>query len=111
MFGLFIVLLSFSESLASNQTKCLFLNDESDLVRPTLIDMNLVELKYYPFIISLNKCSGSCNVLSPKIGVPKETKDKNVKAFNMITNKDEAKATKEHISCNCKFKFNSTACN
>ena len=32
-----------------------------------------------------------CNVLSPKIYVPKETKDVNVKAFNMITNKDEAK--------------------
>ena len=45
------------------------------MVRPTLIDMNPNELKYYPFIISLNKCTGSCNVLSPKICVPKETKD------------------------------------
>ena len=43
--------------------------------------------------------------------VPKETKDINVKAFNMITNKDEAKAMMEHISCDCKFKFNSTTCN
>ena len=62
------------------------------MVRPTLINMNPVELKYYPFMMSLNKCTGSCNVLSPKICVPKETKDINVKAFNMITNKDEAKA-------------------
>ena len=61
MFSLFIVLLRFSESLA---TKCLFLNDETCMVRPTLIDMNPVELKYYPFTISLNKCTGSCNVLS-----------------------------------------------
>ena len=45
------------------------------MVRPTLIDMNPNELKYYPFIISLNKCTGSCNVLFPKICVPKETKD------------------------------------
>ena len=29
----------------------------------------------------------------------------------MITNKDEAKATTEHISCDCKCKFNSIACN
>ena len=43
--------------------------------------------------------------------IPKETKDMNVKAFNMITNKDEAKAMAEHISCYCKLKFNSTTCN
>ena len=50
MFSLFIVLLSFISSLArkakvSDQTKCLFLNDETCMVRPTLIDMNPAELK------------------------------------------------------------------
>ena len=104
----FTILLSFSESLA---TKCLFLNDEPCMVRPTLIDMNSVELKYYPLMISLNKCTGSCNVLSPNICIPKESKNINVKAFNMIINKNEAKAMTEHISCNCKCKFNSTTCN
>ena len=39
---------------------------------------------------------------------PKETKDINAIAFNMITNKDEAKAETEHISCDCKCRFNST---
>ena len=67
------------------------------MVRPTLIDLNPVELKYFPFMISLNKCIGSCNVLSPKIYVSKETKDINVEAFNMITNENEAKAMTEHI--------------
>ena len=43
--------------------------------------------------------------------VPKETKDIDVKAFNMITNKNEAKAMTEHISCGCKCKFNSPKCN
>ena len=42
-------------------------------------------------MISLDKCTGSCNVLSPKLCVPKETKDINAKAFNMTTNKNEAK--------------------
>ena len=46
----FIVLLSFSESLARDRTKCLFLDDEPCMYRPTVIDMNPVELKYYPFI-------------------------------------------------------------
>ena len=73
-------------------TKCLFLNDEPCMVRPTIIEMNPNEVKYYLFMISLDKCTGKCNVLSPKICVPKETKDIYVKAFNMIKNKDEAKA-------------------
>ena len=81
------------------------------MVRPTVIDMNLGELKYYPFIISLNKCTGSCNVLSPKICVPKKPKDTHIKAFNMIANKYEVKAMAEHISCDCECKFNSTTCN
>ena len=69
---MFIVLLSFSESLATN---CVSLNDEPCMVIPTLINLNLVKLKYYPFMISLDICSGSCNALSPKICVPKKTED------------------------------------
>ena len=71
MLSLFIVLLSLSVSLA---TKCLFLNDELCMVRPTPIDMNPVDFKYYSFMISLNRCTESCNVLSPKICVSKEQK-------------------------------------
>ena len=53
-----------------------------------------VELKYYPFKVSLDKYSGicnSCNNLSTKICVPIKTNDINVKVFNVITNKNEAK--------------------
>ena len=63
----FIVLLSFSSPSAN---KFLSLNDESCMV--TLIDLNPVELKYFPFMIRLDKCNRSCNVLSPKICVPKK---------------------------------------
>ena len=79
---IFVGFLSCSESLA---TKRLFLNDEPCMVRPTLIDTNPVEFKYCPFMIRSNKCTGSCNVSSSKICVPKETKSINVKVFNMIT--------------------------
>ena len=58
-------------------------------------------------MISLNNCTGSCNVLSSNICVPKEKKDINVKEFNMITNKNEAKAMTEYIPCDCKCKLNS----
>ena len=61
----FIVLLSFIEPLAriakvSDQTKCLFLSNEPCMARPTLIDLNPVELKYRPFMISLDICTRSC---------------------------------------------------
>ena len=55
-----------------------------------------------------DKCTGSCNVLAPKLCVPKEKQDMSIKAFNMITNKNEAKAMTEHISCDSKCKLNST---
>ena len=80
------------------------------MVKPAL-DMNPVELKCYPFMINLNKCTGSCNLLSPKICVPKERIDINVNAFNMKTNKNDGKVMKKHTSCDCKSKFSSTACN
>ena len=60
-------------------------------------------------MVSLNKCLMIS--FSPKICVPKETKHISVKAFNMITNKDKAKAMTEQISCDCKFNFNRTTCN
>ena len=92
--------------LVRYQTKCQLLNDEPCMIRPTLIDMNPVERKYYPFVIITDICTGSCNVLSPKICVSKETKGIYIKVFNLITNKNEAKAMTRHISCDCKCKFN-----
>ena len=66
-----LVNLQHAEAKDSDQTKCLFLNDKSGMVRPGLTDMNLVEFKYHPFMIRLNICNGSFTVLSPKIRVLK----------------------------------------
>ena len=55
---MFIALLNDSESLA---TKCVSFDNEPCMTRPTLIGLNPVELNYYPFMISLDKCGGSCN--------------------------------------------------
>ena len=114
MFGLikqvFIALLSFSGSSA---TRYVSLNTEPYLIRPTPIDLNLVELNYYPFLITLDKCSGSCNSLddlSTKICIPSEPKDINVIVFIMIATKNKAKAIVKHISCDWKCKLDSSIC-
>ena len=59
------------------------LNGELCMIRPTLIDLNLVELNHYQslFMFSLGKCSRSFKIadgLPTKIRVPSETKDVNV---------------------------------
>ena len=54
------------------------LNDEPCMITPILIDLNLVELKSYQFMISLDKCNGSCKDSN-------KTKDTNGKVFNMKT--------------------------
>ena len=51
-----IALLSFRESLArvakvSDRTKCISLNNDTCLARPTLIDLNSNELHYYPLLL------------------------------------------------------------
>ena len=68
--------------------------------RPTLIELNPVELHSYSFMISLDKCNGSCNVaddVSTKISTPSETEDLNYKVFNIITRICEAKTLIKHI--------------
>ena len=55
----FIALLSVSWSLA---TKSVTLSNEPCMIRPTFIDVNLYAHNYYPFMIGLDKCNGSCNV-------------------------------------------------
>ena len=67
------------------------------MFRPNFIDINPVELKYFPFMTNWNKCNGICNVWSPKTCVPKETKDIIVKAFNMIINKKDAKTMTKNV--------------
>ena len=45
------------------------------MARATLLDLILGELHYYPFIISLDRCDGSCNTVEDLFGriyVPKK---------------------------------------
>ena len=39
------------------------LNNELCITKPSLIDLNPVELSYYPFIVTLDRYNGSCNTI------------------------------------------------
>ena len=75
------------------------------MTRPTLIDLNPDEynqgLRYYPFMVNLEKCSGGYNTLddrSSQICVPNKTEDLNLNVFNMITKINEFKTLKKYVS-------------
>ena len=82
--------------------------------RPTLIDLDPVEINYYRLIVSLDKSNGICNAVdevSTKRCVPQWEKNVNGNVFNTITRTYEAKTLIKHVSCDCKCQFDSTTCN
>ena len=105
--------LSFSASLPFKcvSIKSLEKQKKLDLL---VFDLNPVELSYYPFMINLDKCNGSCNAvddLRTKLCLPSETKQVNViKVFNIKIVIYEAETMIKHISCDFKCKINSTTC-
>ena len=57
-------------------------------IEPCIVRSTTMEFDYYPFMVSLGNCSGSCNVaddLSTQMYVLRKTKDLHFIAFNIIT--------------------------
>ena len=93
MFGLikkiFLGLLS-STVNGSNHTEFVSLSNQKYMIQPTLINLHpneySQEFPYYPFLIKLDRCVGSCNTLndlSNKLCVPDKTEDLNLSVFNL----------------------------
>ena len=102
------MLLSFSGSLPA---KCIFLNNQTCITRPTFIDLNPVEynwgLHQYPFMVSLDRCNGGCNTpddLSSRTFSLNKTWDINLNVIN-ITGINEPTTLIKYISCNWKYTF------
>ena len=79
------------------------------MTQPTLINLHRnaysPEFHYYPFVVKLDRCIGSCNTvnnLSNKVCVPNKTEDLNLCMFNMIIGINELKTLTKHISRKCK---------
>ena len=66
-----------------NHTKCVSLSNQKCVILPTLINLHLNEysqkLHYYPFLVELDRCVGSCNTLndlSNKVCNPNKTEER-----------------------------------
>ena len=104
--------------LLTSHVKYLFLSNQKCEIQLTLILLHLneysQELHYCPFIVKLYRFLGSCdtlNDLSNKVCVPNKTEGLILSMLNMITGINEQKTLTEHISCECKFKFDVRKCN
>ena len=82
-------------------------NYQACMIRPTPIDLNPDEhnqgLSYYPLIVNLDGCYGSCNTLdniSCRICVPNKTEDVWFSVFNMITRINESNVLKSPCYAN-----------
>ena len=82
------------------------------MIQPSLIILHPTEYSqefhYYPFAVKLDKYFGSC---SDKVCILTKTEDLNLIVFNMITGINESKTLTQHLSCECKCKFDETKCN
>ena len=103
---------------AYKQIKCLSLSYQKCTTQHTLINLHpngcTQGLCYYPFMVNLDRCIRSCNILndlSNKICVSNETEDLNVSVLNKITGITESKTLAKHISDECKSKFDGSKCN
>ena len=62
-----------------------------------LININSNEPIFYPYVINVNKCSGSCNSINDpyaKLCGPDVVKNINVKVFNLMSKTNETRHLK-----------------
>ena len=60
---------------------------------------------YYPFMVNLDRCYGSCNTLdypSKKVFVPNKAEDLSLHVLNMIKRINKLETLAKYISCKCK---------
>ena len=72
------------------------MNNQKCKIISEIINVNTNEPKFYPYIITINKCKGSCNTIDEpysKICVPDTIKNINVKVFNLISRTNETRHT------------------
>ena len=88
-----MLILGFGRSVAM---KCVSINNPQYSAKLKLIGSNLNVFHHYPFIISMNRCDGSCNTLNDPLSVvcvPNKMEDKKLKVFDTIKEINESYVT------------------
>ena len=75
----------------------------------TLVNINPDESSFCPFIVSVNKCRGSCTTNDDQYGhvyVTNIVTNMNIKSLNLISSVNETKFLYQHESSECKCRLN-----
>ena len=108
---------SFGESLAfsfKGPIKCVSLSNQLCQDRPTPVDINSNKILFHLFIVSVNKCDGSCSTIDDWFGrvcVPNKAKNMNIRVLNLMSGVNERRFLVHHESCKCKCRLNKSSCN
>ena len=71
-------------AITLNALECVSMNNQESKIRSEIINVNSIELPFYPYSIKINKCSGSCNSINDpyaNICVPDVVKNINVEKY------------------------------
>ena len=84
------LLISLFGIIKTKALECVSVVNQKCMLRPKILDVNegVVEALFYPYNVSVNQCSGSCNTLdSPiaKLCVPNVIKGINMQVYNFLT--------------------------
>ena len=90
------LVISLFNVLKVNTLECLSVINQKSKRRPKILDVNegIGEALFYPYNVSVNKCSGSCNTLDnpmSKIRVPNIIKNVNIKVYNFLMRLNETR--------------------
>ena len=97
-----------------NSLQCASMNNQKCKIRTKIIDINNNEPTFYPFSISVNKCSGSCNNINipyARLCFPDIIKNINVRVFNLMSRTNETRHIKLHQSCRYVCRLDVSVCN
>ena len=84
------------------------MSNQPYMVRLALINLNRDELHYYSYIISLERCDGSCDTAEDpfcRMCVSNKTEGVYLKVFNITKEINESKTLIKHVSCEYRYEF------
>ena len=111
-----ILLISLFSIIKTKALECVSVVNQKCMPRPKILDVNedVGEALIYPYNVSVNKCSGSCDTLDDpmaRLCVPNIIKNVNMKVDNFLMRLNETRNVLWHESCKCVCRLNSSVCN
>ena len=93
--------------------KCFSMSNRECRVRPAIMNMSSNEPLFCPYIILVNKCSGSCNNINDPFAklCIHVVKNMNIKLFNLMSRTNEGRHMSWHKTCACKCRLDASVCN